>query len=166
MEDQDECFKSDVITGGQAAVHKEGCIFCSIAAGTDSENKIIYQNSEAVVFHDIRPASREHLLVIPTNHVRTIKAFTKDDKPKLEYLYDLGKAVLEKRGGDISEARCGFHWPPFHSIEHLHLHIIYPQSEMGLLKRWLYLPNSPYFATYEWTLDWLAKREPWQSPGN
>lgn len=49
MEDLDECFKSDVITGGQAAVHKEGCIFCSIAAGTDSENKIIYQVNKLTI---------------------------------------------------------------------------------------------------------------------
>lgn len=49
MEDLDECFKSDVITGGQAAVHKEGCIFCNIAAGTDSENKIIYQVNKLTI---------------------------------------------------------------------------------------------------------------------
>lgn len=164
MEDLDEKFKSDVITGGEPPVDKEGCIFCSIVAGRDTRNKIIYQNSEAVVFSDIRPASREHLLVIPASHVCTIKALYKDDKPKLEYLYEIGKAVLEKRGGDISQARCGFHWPPFHSIEHLHLHIIYPSSDMGLLKRAIYLPNSPFFATYDWTLEWLGNRLPKRVP--
>lgn len=158
MEDLNEKLTSTVITEGQEAKRKEGCIFCSIATGTDTKNKIIYQNSEVVVFHDIRPASREHLLVIPSNHIGPVKGLVKEDKPKLEYLFEVGKAVLEKRGGDISQSRCGFHWPPFHSIEHLHLHIIFPATEMTFLKRQIYRPNSLWFATYDWTLEWLEKQ--------
>ena len=43
--------------------------------------------------------------------------------------------------------RFGFHWAPFDSIEHLHLHVIAPINQMGFMARGIFLPNSLWFVT-------------------
>lgn len=41
----------------------------------------------------------------------------------------------------------GFHWPPFNSIKHLHLHVIFPESAMSFIGRQVFRPGTFYFAT-------------------
>lgn len=47
----------------------------------------------------------------------------------------------------IINFRLGFHWPPFNTISHLHLHAISPQSEMSLISRAMFKPDSWWFVT-------------------
>lgn len=45
--------------------------------------------------------------------------------------------------------RLGFHWPPFCTISHLHLHAISPEDQIKTLY-WLcgvFSPNTPWFKT-------------------
>lgn len=65
----------------------------------------------------------------------------------VEKMTALSKEVLVTQGGSPDTARLGFHWPPFHSISHLHLHIIGPESEMGLIGRAMFKANSFWFVS-------------------
>ena len=47
----------------------------------------------------------------------------------------------------ILPIRMGFHWPPFNSIKHLHLHVIFPETSISIVGRLIYRPGSFYFAT-------------------
>lgn len=42
------------------------------------------------------------------------------------------KEFLKSKKVDPEKAIIGFHIPPFISVKHLHLHAIYPPSDMGL----------------------------------
>lgn len=46
----------------------------------------------------------------------------------------------------VSHARMGFHWAPFNSIEHLHLHLLYPVEQMSLISRLVFMPNYFWFS--------------------
>lgn len=65
----------------------------------------------------------------------------------VEKLVAEGKRILQENGGNVDDLRLGFHWPPFNSVSHLHLHIISPASEMSLLQSIIFKPNSWWFAT-------------------
>jgi hypothetical protein len=62
-------------------------------------------------------------------------------------LVSIGQELVTSKNGDLKDCRMGFHWPPFNSISHLHLHVIFPESKMTTLGRLLYRPNSFYFAS-------------------
>lgn len=57
----------------------------------------------------------------------------------------VGEKVMTESKGDLSGLRMGFHWPPFHSISHLHLHVIAPEEEMGWIARGIFKVNSYWF---------------------
>ena len=44
-----------------------------------------------------------------------------------------------------TELSLGFHWPPFNSINHLHMHAIAPVSKMGWLKKQMFKPGSMWY---------------------
>ncbi|MBD3290468.1 HIT domain-containing protein, partial [candidate division KSB1 bacterium] len=57
----------------------EECIFCKIAAH-EIEAKIVFEDEYLVAFHDIRPKTPIHILIIPRKHIPTINDLTEDDQ--------------------------------------------------------------------------------------
>jgi histidine triad (HIT) family protein len=48
--------------------HDPDCLFCKIAAGK-IPSKVLYQDEEIFVFHDIHPWAPVHFLMIPKQHI-------------------------------------------------------------------------------------------------
>ncbi|KAF9933848.1 hypothetical protein FBU30_004244 [Linnemannia zychae] len=99
------------------------CIFCAIA-GSGTPTQLIYKDDEIVAFQDINPAAETHILIIPVDHIKNIKAVTTDHIPLLEKMRLKGIDLLRERGHDPEQSRLGFHVPPFNTVDHLHLHVI------------------------------------------
>ena len=53
----------------------ETCICCKIVAGEIPSAKV-YEDGEIVIFKDIHPMAKVHLLVVPKDHYRTVKELT------------------------------------------------------------------------------------------
>ena len=136
---------------------RKNCIFCQIAA-KEKDTTIVYEDDNITVFPDIRPAAKHHYLVIPKTHVGNPKSLSREDVGLVERLITVGKQVLQERDADTTDARLGFHWPPFNSVQHLHLHVISPVSEMGFIGRHVYRPDSWWFVTASWLLEFLGKQ--------
>nr|CAD7452357.1 unnamed protein product [Timema tahoe] len=100
-----------------------------------------------VAFSDIKPASKYHYLIIPKQHISDVKSLVPEQNTLVEDLVRIAKQILEQTGVDLSDVRFGFHWPPFHSISHLHLHAIAPASQMGFISRGIFKPDSWWFVT-------------------
>ena len=49
----------------------ENCIFCKIASGEIPASKV-YEDEEILIFKDIAPMAKVHLLCVPKEHFRTI----------------------------------------------------------------------------------------------
>lgn len=54
------------------------CIFCKIVEGSIPA-KIVYQDEDCVVFHDINPAAPVHLLMVPRKHVVSMQDILPED---------------------------------------------------------------------------------------
>ncbi|XP_076363888.1 adenosine 5'-monophosphoramidase HINT3-like isoform X5 [Tachypleus tridentatus] len=64
-----------------------------------------------------------------------------DGKPSFTYL-------IYQQVGLAPE--LGYHWPPFTSVKHLHLHIIFPVSEMSVLSKLIFWPRNLWFVMPEY----------------
>jgi histidine triad (HIT) family protein len=119
-----------VLTAGQALAadtpkaHAD-CIFCRIVAGT-APSKKVYEDQYVLAFWDIHPRARVHLLVIPKQHVASLKEL--DELPKEtraallsvcakvardEGIADGGFRVIVNAGRDANQ-----------NVFHLHFHVV------------------------------------------
>ena len=101
------------------------CIFCKIVAGQAPSQKV-YEDPYVLAFWDIQPRAKVHLLVIPKQHVASLKEL--DDLPvearaallsacvkvaKDQGILDKGFRVITNAGKDANQ-----------SVFHLHFHVV------------------------------------------
>ncbi|GIY66881.1 histidine triad nucleotide-binding protein 3 [Caerostris darwini] len=122
----------------------EKCLFCCIK---DKSTEIIFEDEEYLAFRDIKPATSHHYLIIPKSHMTNTSSLLPSDIPIVKRLVEIGEIILKNNSASISDARFGFHVPPFNSIRHLHLHAISCVNEMGFISRLIFKPDSYWFIT-------------------
>ena len=72
------------------------CIFCKIIAGQIPSN-IEYEDDSYLVFHDITPKARTHLLIIPKQHIETINDLQDDHADLIGGMFLLARDIAKKR---------------------------------------------------------------------
>ncbi|XP_072946969.1 adenosine 5'-monophosphoramidase HINT3-like [Epargyreus clarus] len=125
------------------------CVFCNIANKLE-DTEILYEDDEVCVFRDIKPASSYHILTIPKRHIEDAKSLTPADKDLVARMLSVSQELLSKNNLSVEDARFGYHWPPFRSVHHLHLHTIAPESEMGFISRMIFKKDSYWFVSPEY----------------
>ena len=140
--------------GGLFSKSKQ-CVFCGIIKN-EYQTKVLASNGDICVISDHSPASDLHFLVIPCKHVGNPKTLSKKD---IELVIEMENFAVEfiksKIGNDITEVLFGFHWPPFITVEHLHLHIIFPASKMNILYNYIFKKDTSYFLSPKQLIDYL-----------
>uniref|UniRef100_A0A672QYQ8 Adenosine 5'-monophosphoramidase HINT3 n=1 Tax=Sinocyclocheilus grahami TaxID=75366 RepID=A0A672QYQ8_SINGR len=132
--------------------HDKKCIFCKIVKG-EMGTELLHDGSlltdETVsCFRDIHPGAPHHYLDVPRKYVGNCKSLGKEHVPLVEKLVETGKEILQKNNvTDLNGVRFGFHWPPFCSVTHPHLHVLAPVSQMGFMSRVVYRLNLYWFIT-------------------
>lgn len=104
---------------------EENCIFCKIVAGEIPANKI-YEDDQAIAFHDITPQAPNHILIIPKEHLESLNDAGKGDAPLLGQLLWLAPKLANQQGiaenGFRTVINTGVDGGQ--SVAHLHLHIL------------------------------------------
>jgi histidine triad (HIT) family protein len=106
------------------------CIFCGIAAG-EIAAAVVHEDDRTVAFLDHRPVFRGHTLLVPRDHVGTLKDLPYDDGPAFLHLAQrIEHAVEAATGSDGSLVLVNN--VVSQSVPHLHLHVIPRRFKDGL----------------------------------
>ncbi|KAH0952288.1 hypothetical protein HN011_005258 [Eciton burchellii] len=128
------------------AVQEANCIFCKIIRNEEPGEKI-YEDDDVTCIRDINPASTHHYLILPNKHIRNAKVLKPEDSELFNKIITTVSTISEKLGLNPASIRTGFHWPPFNTVDHLHLHVISPIENMNIMKRIMFNPNSYWFVS-------------------
>ena len=106
----------------------EHCIFCKIVR-SEIPGKIVHQDDDCVVFHDIQPAAPVHILVVPKHHVVSLQDVTDQDAGWLGRIMTLAPKIALANGcnpgpdgGFRLLANSGAEGGQ--EVNHLHFHIL------------------------------------------
>jgi len=100
------------------------CAFCRIAAGEDSA-RMVHQDGEVTAFHDQNPQAPTHILIIPNEHIESVKEVEAEDMDLLGKLFLIARQIAEEEGLSAgyrlvvnTGAQAG------QSVQHLHMHLL------------------------------------------
>ncbi|NNG17166.1 MAG: histidine triad nucleotide-binding protein [Gemmatimonadales bacterium] len=102
------------------------CVFCKIADGSIPAD-IVAQNDHAVAFRDLDPKAPVHVLVIPTQHVASVRDASGPDADRLlGALFQFAAGVATDLGLDERGYRLVTNTGPDggQSVFHLHIHVL------------------------------------------
>ncbi|XP_061357881.1 bifunctional adenosine 5'-phosphosulfate phosphorylase/adenylylsulfatase HINT4 [Gastrolobium bilobum] len=101
------------------------CVFCEIATKSSSDT-LLYSDDKVVAFRDINPSALRHYLVVPVEHIPTVKDLQRktEDYSLVSHMLEVGRMLTIRDAPQSKQYRFGFHQPPLNSVDHLHLHCL------------------------------------------
>jgi len=100
----------------------ESCLFCKIVR-KEIPAKIVYEDSDVVVFPDINPRARVHFLVVPVSHV---ESFLDLNDKQMDSLTKMTKVVQRLIREQKLEGgyQVVFNGGQRQHVSHLHWHLL------------------------------------------
>lgn len=99
------------------------CLFCNIVAGGIPAD-IVFSDEHVVVFRDIHPQTRVHLLIIPRTHLESLAALEEQHQPLIAHMMLLLPQLAHAQGLN-NGFRTVINTGPGggQEIPHLHIHL-------------------------------------------
>lgn len=113
----------------------EACPFCAIVAGEDSSAQIIHRSQRYVVFAPLHPATRGHLLVVPTAHSADLADMERTDLHAVaDGVQTVRRAIsktLRPSGVNVVQSNGEI---ATQTVPHVHFHVVprWPDDEFLL----------------------------------
>ncbi len=102
------------------------CIFCKIIS-QEIPKELDYEDSDVVVFSDIRPIKPVHLLIVPKIHITDYMELSNDCLTLK--VRDVIKKMVEKFDLDGKGYRVIINGGGAQAIDHLHFHLVGPMGK-------------------------------------
>jgi histidine triad (HIT) family protein len=100
------------------------CLFCQIAAG-QTPAQVVWEDEQVAAFRDIDPQAPTHVLVVPKDHHRDIRALAAADPDALQALMSAVNAVAEQEGiGEGYRLVFNTGGEAGQSVFHVHGHVL------------------------------------------
>ena len=101
------------------------CVFCRIAKG-DAPAEVVYRDDFVLAFRDINPMAPIHLLIIPLEHIESVRDLQPEHERLVGHMFYVAKQLAEReniahRGYRLvinAGSQAG------QSVYHLHLHLL------------------------------------------
>ncbi len=101
------------------------CLFCKIIA-KDILSEVVHEDDQLVVFKDINPAAKTHLLIVPKKHIDSIKELNESegDDALLGHMFLVARDLAKKLGLDGYKLNFNVGKGGGQVVFHLHLHLL------------------------------------------
>lgn len=101
------------------------CIFCRIVAG-EFGTTFLYESENVVVFEDLAPQAKTHVLVVPRRHITGIADIGTDDGDLMAELIVAANTIARERGLAETGYRILTNNGPDagQTVMHLHMHLM------------------------------------------
>ena len=101
------------------------CLFCKIWA-KEAPAKEVFRDDQVMAFEDIRPVAPVHVLVIPKEHIATVRDLKPEHAPLLMRMVEVANQVAADRQVSRPGYRLVINQGPQagQSVYHLHLHVL------------------------------------------
>ncbi len=119
----------------------------------------LLETDSTIAIRDKHPKAALHALIIPKRYIKSINTLNRNDLELLKEMKEEAIQTLQFYQSDAYDNEdyllC-FHIPPFISVEHLHMHVLAPASEMKAQYRYgKYLTGTIWCAKVDDVLDQL-----------
>ncbi len=99
------------------------CIFCDIAAHTRPA-EIVHETDDVVIFKDIKPSARVHVLVVPKKHVASVKDAGEGERAMLGGLILAAREEALRQGLEGYKLLFNVGRDGGQIVDHIHLHLL------------------------------------------
>ena len=110
------------------------CIFCKIVAG-EIPAEVLYRDEQVIVIRDINPQAPVHLLVLPTEHLESVREIKAGNASLAGHMTVVANEMARKEGvfekGYRLVINCGDEGGQ--SVGHLHMHVLGGRQLSGQL---------------------------------
>jgi histidine triad (HIT) family protein len=103
----------------------EDCLFCRIAKG-EVDADLVHSSEQVLAFRDINPQAPVHLLLIPREHIESVKALRERHGKVLAELFQAAAHLAKANGIDRSGWRVvtNVGAAAGQTVHHLHFHLL------------------------------------------
>ena len=99
------------------------CVFCKIING-EIPSKFLHEDEKSVVFRDLHPKDKTHLLIVPKKHIHSIAEMEEGDEKIVGHLL----LMAQKIGRDLNlpgyKLQINVGRDGGQEIFHLHVHLL------------------------------------------
>jgi histidine triad (HIT) family protein len=104
----------------------KGCIFCKIRDRVIPK-EFTYEDDDIMVFPDINPVRKIHLLIIPKKHIKDLLII--NDKLLITNLFKTVQKMIKKFKLENKGYRVTINGGGAQVIDHLHIHLLGPMGK-------------------------------------
>lgn len=103
----------------------EECIFCKISSG-EMGTKFVHEDDKCVVFNDINPKAKTHLLIVSKRHLPSLADAQDTDAELLSHMLLVARDIAKKK--ELKGYRVQIHTgrEGGQEIFHIHYHLMSP----------------------------------------
>lgn len=104
---------------------ENNCLFCKIVSGEIPSN-IVYEDENILSFHDINKMAKEHVLVIPKQHISSVNDVDESNSGYIKHIFESIPKIVEKLGIKDTGYRVIINTgdDACQSVKHFHAHIL------------------------------------------
>lgn len=99
------------------------CVFCKIIGG-EIKSDFLHEDELCVVFKDINPKMKTHLLVVPKSHIPTIADMQEGDEGVIGHLINIAKNIAKNLGLSGYKLQFNVGKEGGQEVFHVHLHLM------------------------------------------